>query len=338
VNDKVSVIVCTSDRCHSLKNTLEVLEKNNYKNIEVVIVDASSTEDTMKLIQEVSINFLYPLKYEIVSQKNVAISRNVGIKLSSSPIIVFLDDDVIPPPEWIDELLATYNFYGEKCGGVGGTVRDMTKPGYPLQYRKGITNLMSNTIAIRPENASGYNQAEGFWFSGFMGANSSYRREVLELVGGHDEFYEYFLEETDLCLQIIKAGYEIHFSNTIVDHYPAASHNRKDQKHLTCWYSLAKNTTYFALKHAYKKIPFPILLIWLTGILIYRCFLRILRLRLTHKLSLSIVWKYINEAMRGVAVGWRGGMALYTRNKCTSDSCGGDIESILLPFSRYLPR
>lgn len=311
MNDKVSIIICTSDRCHSLKKTLEALEKNNYKNTELVIVDASSTDDTVRLIEDISGNFLYPLKFEKVYIKNLAVSRNVGIKLASNSIVVFLDDDAIPPPKWIDELLEKYAFYGKKCGGVGGTVRDMTKPGYPLQYRRGITNLISNTIAIRAENAPEYNQPEGFWFSGLMGANSSYRKEVLELINNYDEFYEYFLEETDICLRIIQAGYEIHYSDAIVDHYPAASHNRKDQKHLTCWYSLAKNTTYFSLKHAYKKIPLPILAIRLMGILIYRCFLRIFRLTLTHKLPISTIYQYTKEAMRGITVGWQAGMALH---------------------------
>jgi hypothetical protein len=97
----------------------------------------------------------------------------------------------------------------------------------------------------------------------------------------------------------------------IVDHYPQPSHNRKDQKHLTCWYSLAKNTTYFALKHGYKKVFFPILIARLVLVLIFRCILRIIRLKFTHNLPSSLLMKYIQEALEGFRVGWKAGLGLH---------------------------
>ncbi len=37
-----------------------------------------------------------------------------------------------------------------------------------------------------------------------MGTNSSFRRRVLEEVGGFDENYEYYHDESDLCVRIIQ--------------------------------------------------------------------------------------------------------------------------------------
>ncbi len=320
MNERVSVIICTADRHNSLRKTLESLEKSIYKNLEIIVVDASLSDDTLKLINEISANFLFVIKFAKVSQRNISVSRNVGIRLATkASIIAFIDDDAIAPPEWIEELLATYIKYGEKCAGVGGAVRDMTTPGNPLQYRRGITNIISTTIPVRPKNAPDYNQSKSFWYSALMGANSSYRKVALDEIGGYDEFFDYFLDETDVCLRIIQAGYQIHHSDVVVDHYPARSHNREDQKHLTCWYSLAKNTTYFAIKYGYNRIPPIILVIRLTLLLAYRCFARILRLRLTHNLPFSIIWKYINESIHGIRVGWEAGFALYASNDIIKD-------------------
>jgi GT2 family glycosyltransferase len=315
VKQKVSIVICTCERPTSISKTLLALENINNHNFEVIIIDASTNMDTVDMVTSLSQQSSYYIKLDKINIKNISVSRNRGIKFASGSIIAFLDDDAIPPHDWIEKLLSIYSLHGDKCGGVGGTVRDMTKPDYPLQYHCGITNIISNTIAIRSGDNINYNQPQGFWYNGLMGANSSYRKDILEKINGYDEFFEYFLDETDVCLRVIQAGYEIHYCDVVVDHYPQPSHNRKDQKHLTCWYSLAKNTTYFALKHAFKKIPFPILITRLTILLVYRCFLRIIRLKFTHHLSNELLWKYIKESIEGISVGWTAGMALHKVNE-----------------------
>ncbi|MBK1990775.1 glycosyltransferase family 2 protein [Sphaerospermopsis aphanizomenoides BCCUSP55] len=306
-----SIVICTTDRAVSLLKTIDSLQQINYKNIEVIVVDSSSNSDTVEMLRAIEKKINFKLLFFVSGVNNISKSRNIGIKNASGNIVAFIDDDAIPPPDWIEKLLSIYSLQSDKCAGVGGTVRDMTKPSYPLQYHRGITNVISNTIPIRSTDAVNYNQPQGFWYNSLMGANSSYRKDVLEKINGYDEFFEYFLDETDVCLRIIQSGYEIHYSDVVVDHYPQPSHNRQDQKHLTCWYSLAKNTTYFTLKHAFKKMPFPILIIRLTLLLIYRCLLRILRLKFTHHLSNEILWKYIQESIAGVRIGWTAGIGLH---------------------------
>ena len=307
----VSITICTADRRNSIEKTLQSLEKSSYQNFEVIIVDASSNKDTIELLETLTSKISFQLKTLKVDLKNISFSRNKAIKLASGSIIAFLDDDAIAPPHWIEQLLSTYSLCGDKCAGVGGTVRDLTRPGSPLQFRCGITSVISETIPIRSPHASDHNRPGGFWYNGFMGTNSSYRKDLLEKINGYDEFFEYFLDETDVCLRLIQAGYDIHHADVVVEHYPQPSHNRIDQKHLTCWYSLAKNTTYFALKHGFKRVLFPILLTRLTSILIRRCLLRILRLKFTHNLPNSVLIKYINQSIKGTFVGWAAGMELY---------------------------
>jgi glycosyltransferase involved in cell wall biosynthesis len=74
-----------------------------------------------------------------VEPQNISYSRNMGIKLASGSIVAFFDDDAIPPSEWIEQLLLTYSLHGDKCAAVGGLVRDLTRPGSPLQFCRGIT-------------------------------------------------------------------------------------------------------------------------------------------------------------------------------------------------------
>ncbi len=311
VTTLVSIIICTADRYASLNKTLQALKNITYPSTEIIIIDASSELNELEKCAVMSNLMNFSIKIIPLNHKNISVARNLGIRASSGTIIAFLDDDAIPPVGWIDKLLLTYSTTGDKCAGVGGAVRDMTKQGHPLQFKHGISSLLSETVPIRSSEASNYNRSQGFWYNGLMGTNSSYRKDLLEKINGYDEFFEYFLDETDVCLRLIQAGYEIHYSDVVVDHYPQPSHNRKDQKHLTCWYSLAKNTTYFALKHGFKRVSFPILVTRLTLLLIRRCLLRILRLKFTHNLSNSILLNYIKQSIEGIRIGWEAGLALH---------------------------
>ena len=307
----VSIIICTSDRPNALKKSLQSLELIHYQNFEVIVIDASSTTETSEIVFEAFSKNSFKLSFHQVEPKNISYSRNVGIKLATGSIVAFVDDDAVPPSEWIEQLLLIYAQHGDKCAAVGGAVRDLTRPGYPLQFNRGVTNLFSETIAVRSADAASHNQANGFWFNGLMGTNSSFRKDLLEKINGYDEFFDYFLDETDVCLRLIQAGYEVHYADVSVDHFPQPSHNRIDQKHLTCWYSLAKNTTYFAVKHGFNKVSLPILIARLTFVLTCRCLLRIIRLKFTHHLPNAILFKYIQQAFYGIQVGWRSGVNLH---------------------------
>jgi glycosyltransferase involved in cell wall biosynthesis len=307
----VSIVICTANRCVSLEKTLASVEQSTYRAIEVVIVDASDDDSVEQLILGIKSRYSFLISYLTVEQKNISVSRNVGINHSIGEIIFFLDDDAIAPHPTVEDSLRTYDKYGECCAGVGGTVRDMTRPGYPLQFHHGITNIYSNTIAIRDANSVNQNCPKGPWFNGLMGANSSYRRRCLIEIAGYDEFFEYFLDETDVCLRLIRAGYEIHYSDVVVDHYPQPSHNRRDQKHLTCWYPLTKNTTYFLVKHSYATTSTVLLRIRLAIIVFRRCFIRVLRLKVSHNISWMTLRLYLDDIRRGLVIGWRSGLEIH---------------------------
>ncbi len=303
--ERISLIICTVDRCEYLRKTLRAISECQSSFIELIVVHGPSQDDTSKVLAEY--NWLID-KVIDSNSKNVSVVRNLGLNEATGEIIVYLDDDVIPPSQWLDSHRNIYLEHGSKCGCVAGSVRDKTKAGEPLQFSRGINSLMSESKPILSEPVAQQYLVNSYWFSSVMGANASYRRDLLLKLGGFDEFFEYFLEETDICLRVIQSGHGVYYIDKIVDHYPGQSHNRQDQKHLTCWYSIAKNTTYFALKHAFNEIPFPILCLRLASLLIYRCLLRILRLKFTHNLPTKILWGYIKKSIEGVMVGWNAGM------------------------------
>jgi len=304
----VSAIVCTVDRCNFLRKVMSAVSSWRSSVQELIVVVGPSQDDTESLLLE----YKHIIdKIIFTDQRNVSVARNLGLKAASGEIIIYLDDDVIPPKNWIDLHIKAYKEQGLSCGCVGGAVTDKTQPNLALQFARGVNSRLSESRPVLSEVAAHRYLSNPNWFPATMGANASYKRNALVKIGYFDEFFEYFLEETDVCLRLQEAGYTIHYIDVAVDHYVQPSHNRCDRQHLTCWYSLAKNTTYFALKHGCQKIPLPIFLVRLASLLIYRCLLRILRLKFTHNLPISLLLKYIRESIAGIRCGWEAGLKLH---------------------------
>jgi GT2 family glycosyltransferase len=303
-----SVVVCTLNRAKTLQKALDAALSLKASQVEIIVVNGPSTDGTDQLLKS------YGDRINVLQNPdaNVSKSRQIALKQATNDIIVSLDDDVIPPEDWLLRLGEVYDREGEKCGAVGGIILDKTQGDDVVQYAYGYTNVISRDRVYKDKAFRFANQRSPQWFPMLMGANSSYRRTVLEQIGGFDEFYEYFLEETDICIRLVQAGYRICYTDVEVEHYPEKSHNRQDQKWLTCWYSIAKNTTYFALKYGFKETVLPIFVLQLAALLTYRCFLRILRLKLLYSLPSRELFSYFGQAIAGIKAGWKSGMALHS--------------------------
>ena len=89
----VSVIIPTRNRSKLLKRSIDSVLSQSYKNIEVIVVDDASKDETfnfLKSIKDKRLKFI-----QLKKQKGQAIARNIGIKQASGELIAFNDDDDI---------------------------------------------------------------------------------------------------------------------------------------------------------------------------------------------------------------------------------------------------
>lgn len=99
----VSIIIPTYNRSSLLKQTLDVVLDQNYKNWECIIVDDGSTDATSQLLQNYSEKdprFSY-ISRPLDVPKGAAACRNIGISRSKGKYLQFLDSDDIITPEKI---------------------------------------------------------------------------------------------------------------------------------------------------------------------------------------------------------------------------------------------
>src|SRR5262249_4035299 len=88
------------------------------------------------------------------------------------------------------------------------------------------------------------------WTLRVPGSNCAFRRAALVAVGGFDEYFAYYHDETDISLRLVRAGYRIiHLDENAVRHYPARAKPGYNSALQRDWSVIARSDTYFALKN-----------------------------------------------------------------------------------------
>ena len=103
---RVSVVIPTRQRLASLASCLErlapgtqTLDRTRY---EVVVSDDGDTGDTRALLER---SFPWA-RYCAGPRRGPASNRNAGVRASRGEWIAFTDDDTLPDPDWLEQLLA----------------------------------------------------------------------------------------------------------------------------------------------------------------------------------------------------------------------------------------
>ncbi len=96
---KVSVIIPTFNSEKTIRQCLQSVQKQTFKQIEVIVVDAFSSDNTVKIAE----NFHVKVLQEKCLQSQ---ARNIGIETSTGKFILFLDSDQVLSINVINECLS----------------------------------------------------------------------------------------------------------------------------------------------------------------------------------------------------------------------------------------
>ena len=99
---KVSVIIATYNSAAYLKEAIDSVLAQEYKNFEIIIVDDGSTYNTKQLVEDLQSHNSQSIKYIYQQNRGPAPARNNGIKHADGQYIAFLDADDI----WLPDKLA----------------------------------------------------------------------------------------------------------------------------------------------------------------------------------------------------------------------------------------
>lgn len=192
----ISVVVCSYNGSATIRDCMEGLQKLNYPNFEVVVVDDGSKDDLAAIVRE------YPVK--LITTKNGGLSnaRNTGMYNANGEIIAYIDDDAYPDPDWLRYLAYAYLTSDHACiGGPNIAPFDdgpiatcvANAPGGPVHV------LVSDEIAEH-----------------VPGCNMSFRKDALMKIGGFDPVYRNAGDDVDVCWRIQRSGRTIGFHPSAV--------------------------------------------------------------------------------------------------------------------------
>lgn len=241
-----SIVINTLNRARTLRDTLVSLAGLSYPSFEVIVVNGPSSDGTDAVLE----GWKGYIKTARCDEPNLSKSRNVGIQAAAGDIVAFIDDDAAPHPAWLTELAKPY--VNPAVAAVGGFTIDNT--GSHFQARKTICDRFGNAFYVspffdeRPLNVKGSSH-----YPSLLGTNSSFRRSVLVEVGGFDHTFAYLLDETDLCLRVVDAGYQIEYApRAIVFHQFAESGLRSPRRLPKTLYPSVVSKSYFIMRHGAK--------------------------------------------------------------------------------------
>jgi glycosyltransferase involved in cell wall biosynthesis/GT2 family glycosyltransferase len=245
---RFSVVINTYNRGPSLRETLKALRYQTYPHFEVVVVNGPSTDSTEAVLDE----FGEAIRRYRCPHVHLSKSRNIGIAAAAGDIVAFIDDDGIPEPRWLEELAAGYD--APDVGGVGGIVYDYT--GYNLQFAASVCDRRATPVFDVQAPYTAYQVRGADPFVHLLGTNASFRRDALRAIGGFDEEFEYYLDETEICMRLNDFGYRVRLlDGAPVLHKFLASHLRNDKKALKKPYPVVKNKFYFNFRAAPAGTP-----------------------------------------------------------------------------------
>lgn len=91
MNELVSVIIPVYNREKTVLRAIDSVLSQTYKNVEIIVIDDGSTDNTENVINKIESEKIRYLKNEV--NKGVAYSRNNGLKNAQGEYIAFLDSD-----------------------------------------------------------------------------------------------------------------------------------------------------------------------------------------------------------------------------------------------------
>ena len=237
----VSVVIATYERPEYLHRCLHQLSQQVLPPNEVVVVDASLSDESRK-VSKLFGNVTYISNP--AGRGSMTNSRNVGWRASTGEVVAFIDDDAFADPHWLEHLAAAYE--DDNIGGVGGrAVRSELDVAHVADRVGSLTpdgQLVANFEALAPGVLD---------VCHLIGCNMSFRRWALERVGGFREEYRgtEVREETDLCFRVIEEGLRLRYQPKALVVHVGGPYVRGHRFDVRYDYFMARNHAYLLVQH-----------------------------------------------------------------------------------------
>ena len=236
----VSVIVVSRGRPAELQLCLTALRQQYYPAVEVVVVGDSRS---LKGAPDGGAQ-----KTTVFEAPNISAARNIGAGLAAGEILAFIDDDATAEPTWLDHLTAP--FQNDRVAAAGGYV--IGRNGISLQWGAQSVDYAgwSHPVEHAGDDPLILATDRDGRALRTQGTNMAVRRDVLAELGGFDEAFAFYHDETDLNLRLSEAGHLTAIvPRALVHHASATSDKRRVDRVPTTLFDIGASSAVFHRKH-----------------------------------------------------------------------------------------
>jgi len=254
----VCIIIVTHNNDSTLKSALNSLLSSELIN-EIVIVDNDSTDNTKLIINEFSRRYQSLIK-KIELRRNLGFPKavNIGFKLckNNEPYFALFNPDAIATKSWLKELIR----FMDKNDHAGIAQSLLIKPDGRYDSAGGFINKLGYPLEFKPRiDYKTLSKLKPYEIGYAKGAAVLIRTRAFLQVGGFDERYFFYYDETDLSYRMRKYGWKIYLvPSSIVVHIGLGS--KIPDKELFVLYYIERNHLLFLYKNIRSR--FVPALIW----------------------------------------------------------------------------
>ena len=191
----VSAVITTHNRKELLVLAIESVLNQTYKNIECIVVDDASNDNTQEYIKryidEEKVKYIYIPKEE---SRGGNYARNLGVKNAKGKYVAFLDDD----DEWLSEKIEKQMKAMQENQRIG-----LVYCGSIVEYDLDKANRIGQMIADEEKYADGELSKRVLIHTICTTSTILIQREIFEQIGGFDENLK-FWQDYELTIRIFQ--------------------------------------------------------------------------------------------------------------------------------------
>ncbi|MHB8580991.1 MAG: glycosyltransferase family 2 protein [Ignavibacteriaceae bacterium] len=197
-NPLVTINILSFNRKDELRNTLSKVYEQDYKNIEVIVVDNASSDGSLEMVENE-----FPGVILIKLEKNIGIAGwNEGFKVAQGEYVLVLDDDSYPDKETIWEGISFMNEQAG-CGILGFEISNLKN-----EYLETEDLDLDDPIT-------------------FIGCGAIIKKEILIKTKGFSELLFLYEHEVEFSMRVQNLGYKIRLLKKSKIFHSVSEINRK---------------------------------------------------------------------------------------------------------------
>jgi glycosyltransferase involved in cell wall biosynthesis len=204
---KLSVIICTYNRAKWIIKALESslnqsLSKEKY---EVIVINNNCTDNTQVLVDNfITNNSDLNIKQLIEVKQGLSFARNRGMLEAKASLILYMDDDGVAD-YYLFERIVSYMNNNPEVVGLGGKVTPIYES-HPPKWLNPYLIMMVTAIDYGDKEI----KCKGKKYP--PGCNMTYRKEILEKVGGFNEELKWRVDDKYIFLKVSEISDKIMYS------------------------------------------------------------------------------------------------------------------------------